>query len=214
MKRGGRYDVSGLVEGQFEPGSRKRVLKNLLGIRSAREMDHAETVALKEAMDRFIVTYDENHRFTANDICRMHLDWLGGIYAWAGAYRQVNVSKDGFPFAAAGRVPALMDEWSDRTLARRTPCCPATREDVAAALAETHVELLLIHPFREGNGRIARALATLMALQAGLPPLDFSSIAGRKKEGYFAAVQAGMDRNYEPMTGLLAEIIGRSLAGS
>jgi hypothetical protein len=25
-----RYDVSGLVEAQFEPGSRRRVLKNLL----------------------------------------------------------------------------------------------------------------------------------------------------------------------------------------
>jgi len=29
------------------------------------------------------------------------------------------------------------------------------------------VELILIHPFREGNGRIARFLSVLMALQAG-----------------------------------------------
>ncbi|TAK86063.1 MAG: hypothetical protein EPO20_09750 [Betaproteobacteria bacterium] len=35
---------------------------------------------------------------------------------------------------------------------------------MGSALAETHVELVLIHPFREGNGRIARALSTLMAL--------------------------------------------------
>jgi cell filamentation protein len=132
----------------------------------------------------------------------------------AGAYRQVNVSKDGFPFAAAGRVSALMDEFGRTTLATHTPCLRATHEAIAAAVAETHVELVLIHPFREGNGRIARALATLMALQAGLPPLDFTSIAGRKKKAYFAAVQAGMDRNYRPMTGLFAEIIGRSLAVS
>ena len=214
MKRSGRYDTSGLTEAQFEPGSRNRVLKNLLGIRSAREMEDAETAALKVAMERFIATYDEHHRFTAQDICQMHKRWLGGIYAWAGAYRQVNVSKDGFPFAAAGRVPALMEDFSRRTLTKRTPCRPATQDAIAAAVAETHVELVLIHPFREGNGRIARALATLMALQAGLPPLDFTSIAGRKKKAYFAAVQAGMDRNYGPMTGLFAEIIGRSLAAS
>jgi cell filamentation protein len=39
-----RYDVSGLVEAQFEPGSRRRVLKNLLGIRRKREMDRLEGV--------------------------------------------------------------------------------------------------------------------------------------------------------------------------
>ncbi len=34
---------------------------------------------------------------------------------------------------------------------------------------EVHEELVLIHPFREGNGRVARLLSTLMAFQAGLP---------------------------------------------
>ena len=39
--------------------------------------------------------------------------------------------------------------------------------------AAVHAEPILIHPFREGNGRCARLLATLMGLQAGLPALDF-----------------------------------------
>lgn len=83
-----------------------------------------------------------------------------------------------------------------------------------SALAEVHVELVLIHPFREGNGRIARVLSTLMALQAGLPLLDFSLIAGRRKKDYFAAIQAGLDRDYKPMEVLIAGIIDRSLAVS
>lgn len=82
------------------------------------------------------------------------------------------------------------------------------------ALAETHVELVLIHPFREGNGRVARILSMLMALQAGLPLLDFSVIAEDKKQDYFAAVQAGLDRDYSPMERLFAEIIEQSLASS
>ena len=77
-----------------------------------------------------------------------------------------------------------------------------------------HVELLLIHPFREGNGRIARALATLMAAQAGLPQLDFSLLAGRRRNEYFAAVQAGMDRNYRPMAAIFAQLIEKSLGAS
>lgn len=214
MNKGRRYDTSGLVEAQFEPGSRGRVLRNLLGIKSSRKMDDAEASALKAAMEAFVATYDERHRFTADDICQMHRRWLGGIYAWAGTYRQVNVSKDGFPFAAANLVPALMEDYSRNVLGGRTPTRSSDRAQIANALAQTHVELVLIHPFREGNGRIARALATLMALQAGLPPLDFRLIAGRGRNAYFAAVQAGMDRNYEPMERLFAEIIDRSLAAS
>ena len=49
------------------------------------------------------------------------------------------------------------------------------------------------------------------ALQAGLPVLDFSLISGSKKSDYFMAVQAGMDRNYEPMEKLFAEIIENSI---
>ena len=214
MKGRGRYDVSGLVEAQFEPGSRGRVLRNLRGIKSSRKMDEAETLALREAMDEFVSAFDESHRFTSEDICGMHRRWLHGIYAWAGAYRHVNVSKDGFPFAAAGRVPALMEDYSSRVLAKLTPCRPARKGDVAAALAQSHVELVLIHPFREGNGRIARVLATLMALQANLPPLDFRDITGRNRARYFAAVQAGMDRNYQPMQELFVRIIDRSVAAA
>ena len=214
MKRGSRYDTSGLVEAQFEPGSRSRVLRNLLGIKSSRKMDDAEASALKAAMEAFVGKYDEHYRFTAEDICDMHRRWLGGIYAWAGTYRQVNVSKDGFPFAAASRVPALMEDLSRKALARRTPCRAGKREEIVTALAETHVELVLIHPFREGNGRIARALATLMALQAGLPLLDFRLIAGRGKKDYFAAIQAGLDRNYARMERIFSGVIDRSLAGS
>ncbi|MBE0502093.1 MAG: Fic family protein [Desulfuromonadales bacterium] len=71
--------------------------------------------------------------------------------------------------------------------------------------------MVLIHPFREGNGRIARLLSVLMALQAGLPPLDFSELQGDKRDEYFAAVQAGMDRNYRPMEETFNGVIGRTL---
>lgn len=209
-----RYDVSGLTEAQFEPGSDGTVLRNLFGITSAAAMDTAEANALIDAMDGLVRVYDAEHRFTANDICEFHRVWLGGIYTWAGEYRQVNVSKGDFMFAAAGRIPALMAEFERDVLVRCTPCRFETTEGITNALAESHVELVLIHPFREGNGRISRALSTLMALQAGLPLLDFGAIAGEKKEKYFAAVRAGLDRNYRPMERIFAEVIERSVAGS
>ncbi|MDO9371809.1 MAG: Fic family protein [Gammaproteobacteria bacterium] len=214
MKKDGRYDISGLSEAQFEPGSNEQVLKNRLGITSPKEMDDAEARALERAMVRLVGMYGERHRFTADDICELHKVWLGEIYEWAGRYRQVNVSKDEFPFAAAAQVPPLMEQFERDVLARHTPCNSRDRADVVCALAETHVELVLIHPFRDGNGRVGRILSILMALQAGLPLLDFGLIAAEKKQVYFAAVQAGLDRNYEPMERLFAEIIERSLAAS
>ena len=53
-----------------------------------------------------------------------------------------------------------------------------------------------------------------MALQAGLPLLDFSLIAGDSKNAYIAAIQAGFDKRYVPMEQLLEEIIEQSRASS
>jgi len=85
---------------------------------------------------------------------------------------------------------------------------------VISALSEVHVEFILIHPFREGNGRVGRILSTLMALQANLPLLDFRSIQGRRKGDYFASVRAGLDRNYKPMEEIFELVLNRTSSGS
>jgi cell filamentation protein len=210
MKPSNRYDISSLPEAQFEPGSRGRVLSNKLDIKRKREMDEAESVALKIATDKVIGMYDSDHRFSAEDIRKMHKMWLGEIYEWAGEYRQVNVSKDDFNFAASLHIPHLMAEFERGPLLKQTPCNFKSMERVFQSLAEVHVELVLIHPFREGNGRVARLLSTLMAFQAGLPMLNFRDITGKKKKDYFDAISSGLDRDYKPMEKLFEKIIATS----
>ena len=214
MKEGKRYDITGLVEAQFEPDSYDQVLKNKLGIKSKKEMDRLETEKLEEAVDQLVRTYEKSHRFTEHDVCKFHKVWLGDIYDWAGSYRKVNVSKDNFPFAAVAQIPTLMDNYEKDVLSRYTPCNAETKDGTIKALAEVHTELVLIHPFREGNGRVARILSIMMALQAGLPLLDFSPITGKKREEYFAAVRAGLKRNYEPMEKIFNKIIEKTLLAS
>ncbi|WP_066357587.1 Fic/DOC family protein [Geobacter anodireducens] len=209
-----RYDTSRLIEDQYEPGSNGTVLRNKKGITDSVEMGEAETNALWRAQRKLIGEVTNDQPFTVEDICMMHRLWLKSIYPWAGQFRGVNISKGGFDFAQARFIPALMDEFERKQLREYTPCCLGGRDEAAHALAEVHVELMLIHPFREGNGRLGRLLATLMALQAGLPVLDFSLLDGDRREEYFAAVQAGLDRNYLPMKRLFAEIIERSLPAS
>jgi cell filamentation protein len=47
-----RYDVSNLPEEQFEPGSKGRVLKNLLGISGLRQMEQLESQLLAHVFGR------------------------------------------------------------------------------------------------------------------------------------------------------------------
>jgi len=210
-RKSGRYDVSELVEAQFEPSSRRRVLKNLLGIKRKREMDRVEAREQLRALHELIEIYGKNHRFTAGDICRIHKVWLGTIYPWAGKYRQVNLAKEDFVFAAANQIPRLMEELEKGPLREFTPCRFDQIEKIAKSLAVVHTELVLIHPFRDGNGRVARLLATLMALQGGLPPLDFSGLKGRKRKEYFTAVRMGLDRDYRAMEAIFNDVILKTL---
>lgn len=78
-----KYRAAG-PQAEFEPESRRRVLRNLLGITRVRDMNLAESQALLLAQQRAVEIYSEDHRFTAADICSLHRDWLGPIYAWAG----------------------------------------------------------------------------------------------------------------------------------
>lgn len=213
MNKSSRYKTTHLIEDQYEPGSNGRVLKNKLAITSPDKMDDAEAIALKDATDKLVRKFDKAHRFTSADICSFHKIWLDKIYEWAGKYRQVNVSKGDFPFAAAIHISSLMTQFERDILDLNTPCNFEDRNEVIHALAETHIELVLIHPFREGNGRVARILTTLMALQAGLPLLNFGLITVERKKEYFAAIQAGLDKNYQHMEKLFSVIIERSDAG-
>ena len=206
-----RYDASGLSEGQFEPGSNGHVLANRLHITGPAEMAAQELERLEQLYDYVLDVVTLDQRLSVQDLCAWHRRWLGDIYDWAGGYRSVNMGKDGFSFAAAAQIPRLMDKFDEDVLARYTPCQSMSEQGLAEAIAVVHVELILIHPFREGNGRLSRLLATAMALQAGWPVLDFTSWDS-DKEAYFSAIQAGLD-DYQPMIERVTRIL-RDSAGA
>ncbi len=206
-----RYDAKG-VQSETEPGSRGRVLRNLLSIKRVGDMHEAESQALVLAQAHAVDFYSDDQRFTAQNICDLHRLWLAPIYAWAGEYRSVNIGKAGFQFAHAPLIPGLMAELERDVLFECTPSRPSNDASVARSLAMVHAELILIHPFRDGNGRVARLLALLMGLQAGLPPLDFSPIDGVNKDDYILGIHAAMSRNYEPLVRMFERVISQTWA--
>ena len=105
-----------------------------------------------------------------------------------------------------------MTDFENGMLASKTPCLPGKENRVFLDVAEVHAELLLIHPFREGNGRLARWLSELMILQAGLP-LPIYQFTGRgsvkERERYLNAVKAGYIGDYQPLVDFFTEAVER-----
>ena len=203
-----RYSIEGNIEGEYEQGG--HVLKNKLGIRSKREMDRLEYARLLKTQLHYYRIVKANMRFTNRFICELHQYWLGSIYEWSGKYRTVNLGKSGFFWPPAYLVEKNMFEFEKNFLKKYTPCRPRTINHIAQDLAKVHAELLLIHPFRDGNGRIARLVTILMALQAGYPAPDFAFSVKKNRQRYLMAVSNGYKQDYKLLVAVIQEAIERS----
>lgn len=197
-----RYRVDG-AEGIYQPGSNGSVFANKLGITEPEDAAEAELTLLEKLYDAVLVEDLPDRTLHMADLESWHRRWLGNVYAWAGMQRSVNMSKGGFLFAAAAQVPRLLAEFERDYLARFTPCHDLADDALGEAIAVVHVEFILIHPFREGNGRLSRLLADVMAVQAGRDPLDYSAWDADKTD-YFSAIQAGLSGDYTAMKHLVA----------
>jgi cell filamentation protein len=181
-------------------------LANKLRITDSREIEEAELELLLQLYEQVLPTIAPSNTITSSMICEWHRKWLANVYTWAGRLRSVDLAKDEFRFASAAQIPRLLDELDQQVLGRLTPCKDMREDELARAIATVHVELILIHPFREGNGRIARFVADVMASQAGMDSLDYSPW-DENKQDYIKAIHAGMDRNYVPMERLVSRAL-------
>ena len=134
----------------------------------------------------------------------MEYDLTGGAGRWRpGAIyvRSERTRKVVYEGPEAIEVPGLMEELVDE-LQEQDPAVPAT---VRAAMA--HLNLAMIHPFRDGNGRMARILQAVVLAREGVLAPAFVSIEeylGRNTDDYYtvlADVGGGMwhpQRNARP----------------
>lgn len=198
-----RYDITG-SEGEYQPGSDNKVLRNLPGITNPEEMNIAETDLLT---DLYIQVFDNfPEKLTFQTLCQWHRAWLGNVYKWAGESRTVDMSKPNIRFASPVQIPKLAEQFEAQYLLPYTALPEMSDEELVAHLAEMHVEFILIHPFREGNGRISRLLLDVMATKAGAQPLDYS-LWDKHKDFYFKAIQAGRDGDYQHVERLIRDVL-------
>ena len=90
-------------------------------------------------------------------------------------------------FAPPEQVPGLMRAWWDRLTQRIDILAHDPQAlDPAWVLASSHWDFIAIHPYDDGNGRMARWITNWMAMAAGYPPLVVSL---ERREEYFACYQ-------------------------
>ena len=95
----------------------------------------------------------------------------------------------------ADAVPDLMAEATD-WLERGDRDAPAV---VRAAMAHLHVAA--IHPFRDGNGRVARIAQSLVLARDGLVSFEFASIEeylGERTQDYYDVLEQTQGGSYKP----------------
>lgn len=80
-------------------------------------------------------------------------------------------------------VPELMKQWLN--LLNTETRSSLERRDVLKAYAKLHLSFVSIHPFYDGNGRIARLVSNLPGMKAGYPPII---IAKEKRYEYIMAL--------------------------
>ena len=84
---------------------------------------------------------------------------------------------------------------------------------VVEVIAVVHGEFEAIHPFREGNGRVGRLMADLMALQSGRSTVVFN-IEGkpRNKKVYFDAMkEVFVNKDYSHLMKIIEEALEKAI---
>lgn len=178
------------------------ILPNLLGLKTVEDIGMSEFEGFLKSEIIFTEKLSNRTRFSEKYICQIHKLALGHLYSFAGKYRTVNISKAGFPFAAAKYLPEIMRQFDNDILSNLNTSY-SNKADLINDIAVVHSELLFIHPFREGNGRTARVLANLMSRKNGYSSLKFELI---NFDEYVYAVQNAANKDYTKMTSLIQSI--------
>ncbi len=74
--------------------------------------------------------------------------------------------------------------------------------------AEFHYKFIRIHPFDDGNGRVARILMNLILMQNGFPPVIIKT---EEKQAYLFALQQADAGIFEPFVDFIIQNLERSL---
>ncbi len=204
---------SNAIEGNLlNVGETRQVVEMGLTITGKPLKDQAEAKNLAEAID-FLeeLVKDQDVPVTLADIRQIHYLVLKGLNdVNAGKFRTVPVRISGSQFAPPGpeSVGPQMDEFGKWLSGASVPKDNfATAQGILWA-AVAHTWLVYIHPFIDGNGRVARLLMNLILMRFGIP---IAIITREDRLRYYDVLEQSQSCDLSGFVGLLCECIHESL---
>ena len=204
---------SNAIEGNvLAVGETREVVEHGLTITGKPLKDQAEARNLAHAID-FLeeLAGDYSTPIRENDVRQLHELVLKNIHDAAGSYRTSSVEISGSEYLPPSpeSVPGEMEEfgeWISRVSVPSEDEFASVKGLVSAAAA--HTWFVSIHPFIDGNGRVARLLMNLILMRYRYP---IGIVSKEDRNRYYDALEISQGSDLTPFIALVTECIEESL---
>ena len=180
----------------------KLVLERGITIGGKPLKDHIEARNDANAFNLMINLVKDEKPISQKVIQELHRIVTEGLLEDAGKYRITNVRIAGSatPPPSYVKIVSLMDGYIQNITNLEL-------EPIKKA-AFIHHEFVLIHPFADGNGRVARLVTNLFLMQNGYPPI----ILKKEDRGkYYSTLQKADKGNISPFATFIANAVNEAL---
>ena len=174
FKVGLTYASNALEGNTLTESETKVVLEDGVAIGGKLLKDHLDAIGHGRAFD-WMWGLAKVIEISEEDVKKLHvLCFQPSEGEQAGEYRRVNVvltgSRHNDRLPSHEAVPALMKAWAVSLPEKRKKLHPVHYA------AQLHQEFIVIHPFADGNGRVARLLLNHALISQGYPPVIISPL--------------------------------------
>ena len=117
---------------------------------------------------------------------------LGDFSSARGELRLLNVTAGvgGRSYMNYSKVPAKLAEFCEQLNASRAKASEMSIDELYSLTFDAHYQLVTIHPWADGNGRMARLVMNMLQFEFGLIP---TKILSKDKEEYIKALVAARE---------------------
>lgn len=174
------HDSTSIEGNTLTLGETVKVLELGLTISGKPLRDHQEVYGHARAIE-LIYRMIRNPEISREDLFDLHravmdksaMDIMAPVGDWKqdfnGTTGVINGRSVYMEYAVPGDVPSLMTRWLKEF--NRTLDKVRTNMDAVRLYSQAHLGFVRIHPFFDGNGRVARLVANLPVLRGGYPPI-------------------------------------------
>jgi cell filamentation protein, protein adenylyltransferase len=204
---------SNAIEGNLlSLGETRQVLEEGITLTGKPLKDQAEAKNLGFALDHMeALVQDPTRPVLEQDVRELHRFVLAGIDdANAGRYRTGDVEISGSQFRppAVSAVPGEMDVFGKWLSATSVPGDEVASIEGLLRAVVAHTWFVQIHPFIDGNGRVARLLMNLVLMRYQFP---IAIITKADRERYYDALEISQSSDLSAILALVTECLHESL---